>query len=287
MKKRLILLAGLCWLTGSPAAQNNDGDVSPPFSVNEGTMIGLGGYHIGNSYLSPSTDPTTSYTGTGLRVINERMKLLNPHLSSQQILHVDFSLTRNPAITISAISGIIDYTYTFHFRYYPSERLKLLAGPSLRGMFGFIYNTQAANNPTALNADIDLNLSVGALYTLWLRNWPLTFRCQADAPFAGVLFAPDFGQSYYEIFGLGNMTDVVRFGSLHNKQALRSYLTVDLPVAGFTVRTGYVNNLYYTDINNIKTHHVSHSFMIGLVKEFVSFSGKRLKKRHLYQSAYY
>jgi hypothetical protein len=286
MKKTMILLAGLFGLFGTLAAQTGEGE-DAPYSVNEGTMIGIGRYNIMNSYLSPASESDARYTGTGLRVLNERMKLVRPNLSVQQMLHVDLSMTSNQAVTISALSGIFDYSHGYHYRFEPAPELKLLAGASVRGMFGFIYNTQNANNSTALNADIDLNLSVAGLYTVRLRNYPLRFRYQADVPVAGVLFAPDFGQSYYEIFGLGNLSDVIKFSSLHNKQAMRNYLTVDLPVWNFTVRTGYMNNLYYTDINEIKTRHVSHSFMIGLVKEFIPFRGKGLKKKHLYQSAYY
>jgi hypothetical protein len=285
MKKIIMLLAGWGCLVGALAAQTGSDDV--PYSVNEGTMIGIGRYNLASSYVSPPGEGNISYTGIGLRTLNERMKLLSPHFSVQQILHVDLSMTKNSGATISAISGIIDYSYGYHYRFYPVENLKLLVGPSLRGMGGFIYNTQSANNSTALNVDIDLNLSVAALYTLYLRDYPVTLRYQADLSSAGVLFAPDYGQSYYEIFGLGNMGDVVRFSSFHNKLAMRNYLTADIPLWKFTVRTGYMNSLYSTDINKIRTHHFSHSFMIGLVKEFVSFKGKSLKKRHMYKSAYY
>ena len=44
------------------------------------------------------------------------------------------------------------------------------------------------------------------------------------------------------------------------------------------MRAGYLNSMYRTDVNGIKTHVLSNSFMIGLVKEFYSFGGKRLKQ---------
>ncbi|MFQ9021699.1 MAG: hypothetical protein ACLR6J_10820 [Parabacteroides merdae] len=37
--------------------------------------------------------------------------------------------------------------------------------------------------------------------------------------------------------------------------------------------------MYRTDVNSIKTHVLSNSFMIGLVKEFVSFGGKPVEER--------
>ena len=69
---------------------------------------------------------------------------------------------------------------------------------------------------------------------------------------------------------------------------MRNFFTLDVPVSTFTIRVGYLNSIYRTDINKIKTHVISNSFMIGLVKEFISFGGKRMKKHtDLYQSAYY
>ena len=72
---------------------------------------------------------------------------------------------------------------------------------------------------------------------------------------------------------------MIKFSSLHNKFAMRNYFTFDFPIANFTVRAGYLNSMYRTDVNGIKTHVLSNSFMIGLVKEFYSFGGKRLKKQ--------
>jgi hypothetical protein len=283
MKRANRLVAILCLSLPLPLAAQEDSRA--PHSVNEGTLIGIGNYNVRNEYISDS-----KYTGLGMQVLNERMKIVswkNHPVSSQQMFRVDLSYTQNPAGTVSALSGIADYSFGYHYRFQPAQGLKLLAGASLRGMFGFIYNTQAANNSTSINADIDLNLSFAALYSFRLKNYPLTLRYQIDSPFAGVFFAPGYEQSYYEIFGLGNLDGVVKLSSFHNKFAARNYLTVDFPVWNFTLRTGYLNSLYYTDINGNRTHHVSHSLMIGLVKEFISFSGKRLKKTHLYQSAYY
>ena len=64
-------------------------------------------------------------------------------------------------------------------------------------------------------------------------------------------------------------------------------LGCDFPVCNFTIRAGYLNSSYRTDVNGIQSHIISHSFMIGLVKEFISFGGKRLKNTQRFRSAYY
>ncbi|MDR2921467.1 MAG: DUF3316 domain-containing protein [Tannerella sp.] len=264
-----------------------DIEEKPLYSINEGTLIGIGGTNIRNTYFS---NTKTKYDGFGLRILNERMKLktlAGNRISSQRMLHLELSSTDNAAGTVNVFTGFVDYSYGLHYRFQPQDNLKILTGASARGLLGFMYNTQAANNTTTLHIDVDLNLSAAAIYSVQLKNYPLIFRYQVDIPFMGVLFSPKYGQSYYEIFGIGNTSGIVSFSSFHNKFAIRNYLTVDFPLGNLIVRTGYLNNAYYTDINDIKVHNVSHNFMLGLVKEFVSFGGKRLKKNQLNQSAYY
>ena len=260
-------------------------DTGNTYAINEGTLIGIGGYRMKNTYLSP-----LMYTGTGMRIVNERMKvvsLADYRVSSQQILDIDLSSVRNPAGTVAALTGFVDYSFGYHYRFQPAKDFKLLTGASVKGMFGFVYNTQAANNPIATHVDLDLNVSVMGIYTFRIKNFPLTCRFQTDIPLTGVLFTPNYGQSYYEIFGLGNTSGIVGFSSLHNKLAMRNFVSVDISVWKFTLRTGYLNSIYTTNINGIQTSYVSNSLMIGLVREFISFSGNNLKKQNVYQSAYY
>jgi len=256
-----------------------------PYSVNEGTLIGIGGYNMKNTYLSP-----VNYSGTGLRIVNERMKMVaksDQRMSSYQLYDIDLSSVRNPAGTVAAIAGFADYTFGYHYRFLPAKDFKLLVGASVKGMFGFVYNTQSANNPIATHIDLDLNLSAMGIYTLRIKHYPLTFRLQTDIPLVGALFTPAFGQSYYEIFGLGNTSGILGFSSLHNKFTMRNYFSADFSVWKFTLRIGYLNSLYMTDMKGIQTHYLSHNLMLGFVKEFISFSGKNLKKEHEYKSAYY
>ena len=281
MKNSCIILLFLSLFFSLTAQVSTD----KSYSINEGTSIGIGGYHIKNTYLSP-----INYSGTGLRVVNERMKIVSLsdyRISSQQILDINLSSVQNPAGTVGALTGFADYSFGYHYRFHPAHNLKILTGTSLKGMFGFVYNTQSSNNPIATHIDIDLNASVMGIYTFWIKEYPLTCRIQVDFPLTGVLFSPAYGQSYYEIFGLGNTSGVVSFSSLHNKFAMRNNVSVDFPVWKFTLRIGYLNSLYRTNINHIKTHYESHNLMIGFVKEFITFSGKKMINEHGYQSAYY
>ena len=285
MLRRLFIGGALLWVCGGALhAQSEEKELYP---VNAATLLGVGGYNLMDTYLTPSS--RIPYKGWGLRVLDERMKitrLADHRISRQQQVSVDISFTGNDAGTTRALNGFIDYTLGYHYRFEPLPDLKLLAGASAHALLGFVYYARSSNNPASAKADLDLNVSAMALYTLRIRSYPLTFRYQFEIPFAGILFSPHAGQSYYEIFSQGNRSGIVPFTSFHNKQAMKNYLTVDFPVGRFTFRAGYLNSLYYLDVNGIRSHILSNSFVIGFVKEFIAFGGKRTQStRH--KSAYY
>lgn len=283
MKTTACLILLFCCLALPAIGQTDKSD--EPWSVNEATLVGAGGYNLRDSYLSD-----LKYTGWGVRVMNERMKitrLADYRISRQQIIAVDVSSTNNPAENTSDLAGFVDYTLGYHYRFAPLPNLKLLAGASSHFMGGFIYNTRNSNNPASAKMDIDLNISAIAIYNLEIGNYPITFRYQLEMPFVGALFSPHYGQSYFEIFNQGNTSGIVQFSSFHNKLAIKNYITVDFPVSSFTLRVGYLNSSYRLDVSNIESHIISNSFVIGIVKEFVAFGGKRLKNTHQYKSAYY
>ncbi|RHJ81022.1 DUF3316 domain-containing protein [Parabacteroides sp. AM08-6] len=287
MKKMGCLVFLLFCMAFSVVAQSEKEDISR--STNESTMIGIGSYNLRDSYLSPSTN--INYTGWVARILNERMKitrLADYKISRQQIVNIEFGSTRNGAETANEYAGFVDYSLGYHYRFtdLPVSGLKLLAGASARISGGFIYNTRNSNNPVSGKGDFDLNLSAMAVYSFKIKEYPLTVRYQTEMPFAGVLFSINKGQPYY-FLSQGDKDGIIRFSSFHNKFVMKNYFTVDIPIANFTIRTGYLNSMYRTNVNDIKTHVLSNAFMIGFVKEFISFGGKRLKDTHKFNSAYY
>lgn len=285
--KRISCLISLflCLILPLAAQFEKDGE---PFPINEGGLIGIGSYNLKDTYLSPGKN--MNYTGWGIKAMNERMKIIRPFdykVSRQQILNFEIAFTDNPTETATNFACLIDYSLGYHYRFKPFSQLKILTGASVRAMGGFIYNSRNGNNPISAKADVDLNISAMAIYGLNVGNYPLTFRYQAELPFLGVFFSPHYGQSYYEIFNLGNYSGVIKANSFHNKFSIRNYLTVDFPVFNVTVRAGYLHNYYSTDVNDLQTHIVSHSFVIGLVKEFNSIVIRRAKDRKKHKSAFY
>ena len=264
---------------------NDDFNLRDLYSVNEGTLVGVGGYKMKDQYLSQE-----KYGGLGFRFMNERMrltKLAESNISRQNIVNVDLSSTINGAENANFLSAFVDYSLGYHYRFLPDPFLKIMVGGSMRGMMGMVYNTRNGNNPMTIHADIDLNISLIAIYEFKIKKSPLAIRYQLESPFIGVLFSPVYDQSYYEIFSLGNTAEVLNLYSFNNKMAMRNYLTLDFSIGGMTARIGYLGSFYTTNVHDIDRHIISNNIMLGFVKEFVALGGRELRKRNMFHSAYY
>lgn len=265
--------------------QHTDVGLSNRRSVNEGTMIGFGGYKMRDRYLSQ-----VDYGGLGFRFMNERLRLLKTtrnRVSRQNMVNVDVSSALNGAENANFLSAFVDYSIGYHYRFLPDPYFKIMLGGAARGLLGMVYNTRNGNNPMTLHADIDLNFSLMAIYEFRVKKRPVALRYQFETPFAGVLFSPIYDQSYYEIFSLGNTSDIFNFNSFHNKFAMRNYLTLDFPLGNMTLRAGYLGSYYSTNVRQIDRYVISHNFIFGFVKEFTVFSGREMRKRDAFESAYY
>ena len=83
----------------------------------------------------------------------------------------------------------------------------------------------------------------------------------------GIFFSPEFGQSYYEMFYIGNCDGMVHFGAWHNRVDLRNYITVDLHLGKRALRLGYRQVMRTTHVNHIDTQVFTHAFVLGISGE--------------------
>lgn len=249
--------------------------------TNRSTVVGVGRSTLVDTYLSP-----LDYTGTGLSILSETFRkagFINDKLVLQQQFAIDVAFTKNPAHTSSEYYGNISYKIKTLYPIIKIDNFKLLAGGGVQAGLGGIYNVRNSNNPGSIKTSVNLDLSAMVLYN-WNR---FTFRWQLSTPFVGMFFSPAYGQSYYEIFSLGNDGGTVQLASFNNYLALQNYITVDIPIKNVTLRTGYLGGYYKTDVNNIYTNIVSHQFVLGFAVESLNFGGKKIKKTKLFDSVYY
>ena len=235
-------------------------------------MVGAGKTNVYDTYLSP-----LEYRGPELRFMHESMRmtrLMGGRVSAQRIVQVNASSTDNISKSGKSYSGMFNWTYALHYQYNVDDRLKILFGPMLDLNGGFIYNTRNSNNPAQAKVYGSIDASAMAIYKLRIGRYPMTLRYQANLPFIGVMFSPEYGQSYYEIFSLKHSGKNVLFTSFHNAPTVRQMLTLDFPIGKTIMRVGYLCDIQQAKVNNLKSHFYSHNFMIGFVRNFQMIRGK-------------
>lgn len=241
--------------------------------VMRSVMIGAGHNNTFETYLSP-----LEYKGPEVRFAYETMRmtrLMDGNVSAQNLFQLHASYTENISQTNHTYGGLVNWSYALHYQFRPAKGLKILFGPMLDLNAGVVYNRRNSNNPAQAKAYGGLGASGMLIYRFRIKNYPLTVRWQANLPLLGVMFSPEFGESYYEIFSLGNGGRNVVFTSLHNNPSLCQLLTLDFPVGNTVMRVGYVCDLQQAKVNNLKSHTYSHDFMIGVVRNLYLFHGKK------------
>ncbi len=269
MKKGIL---GLLLLLLCLSAKAQEDSLQANRHVMRATLYGAGFTNILDTYLSPA-----EYTGPELRLMRESMRMtqwMNGNVSRQTLFQANLSLTENRAGTGTTMAGMVNWNYALHYQFRLSENLKVLAGPMLDLNGGFVYNMRNSNNPAQAKAYANLAASGMVIYRFRIGNYPLVARYQANLPLMGIMFSPEYGQSYYEIFSLKHGGKNVLFTSLHNQPSLRQLLTIDFPISTVNMRFGYMCDIQQAKVNHLKSHWWSHAFMLGFVKNFYVFKGK-------------
>jgi hypothetical protein len=234
----------------------------PKLRTNNTISASIGTAGMYDTYLSP-----LKYKGLSIHLMYEQMRRttwLNYRFYKQQIFELDLAKSDNPAKNASEYWGLLNYRIGGHYIACTTDKFRLGIGGLWDINAGALYNGRNGNNPASARIYSNLNLSVATSYKF---GWGAV-RWQIDSPFMGVLFSPEYGQSYYEI-SLGSSVGLVNFASLHNQRALRNYISLDIPINKYTIRVGYMGSWYQTKVHDIRTHHYTNSFVIGFPVESV------------------
>ncbi|NLI35638.1 MAG: DUF3316 domain-containing protein [Bacteroidales bacterium] len=239
-------------------------------------QYGIGHSNILDTYLS-----TQEYKGIDFRTSRETMRMTNigkGNVSVQNFLQADFSFGKNRVDNNNTLAGMVNWNYGLHYQFKLSDNFKLLAGGLGDTNLGFIYNLRNSNNPASLRAYINLDASAMAIWHFHIKKKAFVLRYQLNTPILGVMFSPEMGESYYEIFSLGHYSGTIKLTSLHNQPSLRQFLSLDIPIGQQQIRLTYLGDLQQSHVNNIKTHYYSNVFMVGFVKRLYKLSNKELQK---------
>ena len=244
-------------------------------------MIGAGYTNILDTYLSPE-----KYRGIDLRFLshtrreNDSTQWINQFQHEGNIAYAD---------NRSGNGGMMAGGYTFRYSLLHKwtitlwrHPLQLLAGGTAAANIGFVYNTRNGNNPANARLSLNIEPTVGFDYPIGrpshtrgiaLRpcdcaHFPVILHYEASAPLLGLMFSPNYGQSYYELFTRGNYDHNCVPTTFGSTPSFRQMLTLDFRLARVTWRMGYLGTIEQSRVNSLKTHAYTHSFVIGIVKRF-------------------
>ena len=233
-------------------------------------MLGVGYTDILDTYLSPE-----KYLGTDLRFLSHTRREKDSTCLVHQLLHEGCIAT---ADNRSGNGGEIGGGYTFAYSLLRkwqmpvgSCHLRLLAGGTAELSVGFLYNTRGSNNPAQARLALQLKPTVAADFDFRLfrrQQRPFTLHYEASAPLCGLMFSPNYGQSYYEIFSRGNYDHNCVPTTIASTPSLRQMLTLDFRALHTTWRIGYLGDWCQASVNNLKQHTYTHALVLGIVRRF-------------------
>ena len=258
------LVQFLLWQAAKPS-----GDNCTPLRENA-LMLGIGYTDILDTYLSPE-----KYRGTDLRFLSHTRREKDSTCLVHQLLHEGCIAT---ADNRSGNGGEIGGGYTFAYSLLRkwqmpvgSCHLRLLAGGTAELSVGFLYNTRGSNNPAQARLALQLKPTVAADFDFRLfrrQQRPFTLHYEASAPLCGLMFSPNYGQSYYEIFSRGNYDHNCVPTTIASTPSLRQMLTLDFRALHTTWRIGYLGDWRQASVNNLKQHTYTHALVFGIVRRF-------------------
>lgn len=229
-------------------------------------MIGVGSVNLLDTYLSPE-----NYNGAELRYLNisTRESQKHPGISYITTHEAHVSLSHNRADNNDELTGMYNFQFAVHRNWkLLNDKLTLHAGPGIDGNIGMLYNMRNGNNPTQAKISLNIAPSAGASYLFNIKGRP--FRASYDAmfPLVGLMFAPNYGQSYYEIFNRGNYDKNIRATTWFSTPSFRQSLALDFNIRKTTFRIAYLGDYQQAKINHLKYHSYSNMLMLGVVSHF-------------------
>ena len=234
----------------------------------QSTMFALGYANILDTYLSQE-----KYSGSELRVISQMRKQYG-HLVHTFVSQGGLSMVSNRADNRDEVGGRYEFLYHFRYQWIPfaggSSEWQIEVGGGVESGLGFLYNLSNTNNPVQLQAALNMAPSVATNYKMrFLRRTPV-LHYEVSIPAVGVMFSPNYGQSYYEIFSRGNYDNNIVQTTTLDTPSLRHALIFDLPLSihrqSPILRLGYLGDYRQSEVNHLKYHHYSHLFVIGWTK---------------------
>ncbi len=224
-------------------------------------MVDAGYASVHDSYLTPIT-----YDGLDLAMQYEAMRSIRADKWLWQLqVSADYNYVENDARNndLHKLMGDITFDMQRRWQQLIAHRVDVSVGPMTQLRAGIIYNAVNSNNPVSVRAHWNVGATAMAAWHTRLGRKPITLRYQAQLPVAGVFFAPEYDESYYEIY-LGNHKNLAHLGWWGNRFDMTNYLGADFNFGKTILRLGYRSRLEHWTVNNLHVHDFTHSLVLGI-----------------------
>ena len=226
-------------------------------------LVGIGRANVLDTYLS-----RLEYTGTSLSVTHTTLRPTRrrgDRLTRQTLLTAHVAAVHSPTDDYDAYDADLWAAMAWHWRVLAHNGLALYAGGMAEAGTGFTYNEMGGNNPAQGRLTADAALTLRATYAFRCLRRPMALALQTDIPVAGVMFAPHYGQSYYEIFALGQTDRNVRLTTPFSAPSLRLLTTLHIPLGRATLSVGYRADVRQSDTGGLRRHLWNNQLVVGYV----------------------
>ena len=233
-------------------------------SVEKTWLWGVGCASVLDTYLSPQT-----YKGLNLTVDHRTSRaarwghdrwLIGGHFTGH------LALVSSPTDDARECDAQLSAAVSTQRRFQPHPRWTLAIGPQLEFTTGGTYNTRNGNNPAQARIGLQLQAHATAAYRFPLFRRTATATLHLEAPVVGTQFAPEYGQSYYEIFSLGHTSGIVHLTHPFNAPTAHLQALLTLPIRSTLLTLGYQANVRQSHLSGLKRHAWRNTFVVGFTR---------------------
>jgi len=232
--------------------------------------VSLGATFVTDEYLS-----VLPYSGVSFGLDNEWWQTFRRHRAWTHVGEVRLTGgTLSNARGSNAMVGFgVRGGWGAHYNYTPVANLTILAGALADVDYYGRVLVKSVNKPYSMDLAMALNLSAGVSYIFNAKRSAYRLRYMARTPFFGCMFAPEMGQSYYEL--ASSLDGTAHFASFHNRLSLLHELTLDMRFRRSTWRIGVAHDFLRVSVNHLTFSREQVRFVVGTVFDKCVFGGKR------------
>lgn len=267
-RARLLIIALVASLAAfCTAAQEG---VRPVTSIYQ---LEIGRGHIRDTYLTP-----LPYSGLHTALRYSRMQAMKA-APAHWMQHLDAGIllgdAHNPAGNARIYNLGLEVGWGAMYRFSPVGGVRLAVGPEARLSAGVLYSTRNGNNPADARGSLTLGISGLATYSLSIGRLPVTLSYNPSLQLIGAFFSPRYDELYYEIW-LGNRSGLVHCAWPGSMFDFGHTVAADLHLGRWSLRLGYRGTVFSSKAADIVNRRISHSFVIGIVCEWLSLRPSNL-----------